>query len=97
MTSPTTSFETKCAILGQLWSEYQEEEEWEEFCSYSNMGLPLAFCLDTGLVENPSPLAKLFVEQSFTLLLKEMGLADIGWQSFEDMLDEQEIAKAEKG
>jgi hypothetical protein len=88
-----TSFEDKCLILGQLWVEFKDEEEWEDFCDKNDMGLPLAFMLDMGLVENPSPLAFSFIEQTFSLLLAHARVEDLGWKSLEDILDSSEGEK----
>lgn len=83
----STSFEKKCEILGALWSEFREEEDWEDFFETNDLGLPLSFMLDMGLVSNPSPLAKSFIEHSFELLLARAKLEDVGWESLEEMID----------
>ena len=44
----STSFETKCEILGDFWFEHRKEEEFAEFVEYCNIGLPLAFMVDNG-------------------------------------------------
>lgn len=83
----STSFEKKCEILGALWSEFREEEDWEDFFETNDLGLPLSFMLDMGLASNPSPLGKSFIEQSFILLLARLKLEDVGWESLEEMID----------
>lgn len=88
-----TTFNSKCRILGELWSEFKDEEDWVEFCDKNDMGLPLAFVLDMQLVDNPSPLARSFIEQSFSLLLAQLQLEDTGWESLDDMFDKAEEKK----
>lgn len=88
-----TSFEDKCKILGELWSEMSDEEEWEEFCSTYNIGLPLSFFIDVELVKEISPGAKMFINQAFSALLGKLTLADKGWASLEEILDTHEEKK----
>lgn len=83
----TTSFEDKCSILSELWSEFKEEEDWVDFCDSNYIGLSLAFVLDMNLVENPSQLAKSFIEQAFTLFLTQLKLEDTGWNELEQIFD----------
>ena len=32
----------KCKILNELWSNYRHDEEFEDFFSYNDLGLPIA-------------------------------------------------------
>jgi len=82
-----SSFEQKCKILGQLWSEFKDEEGWEDFVDFNDISLPLAFLLDMKMAENPSSLAINFIEQTFVSLLTRVNLEDAGWESLEDILD----------
>lgn len=88
----TTPFKKQCEILGELWREFREEEEWEDFVDRNDVALPMAFLLDLGLVGNPSPLAVTFIGESFVRLLGVLNLADVGWLSLEDMLDTRDGA-----
>jgi hypothetical protein len=44
--SSGTTFDNKALILGQLWVNNKEEDEWNEFFEYNDLGLPLAFAYD---------------------------------------------------
>jgi hypothetical protein len=45
-----TNFETKCAILSDLWLNYKDNEELADFVEYNDLGLPLAYLIHTNLV-----------------------------------------------
>lgn len=40
-----TAFSTKCEILGNLWMWYKDtdHENWKEFFTWADLGLPLAY------------------------------------------------------
>ncbi len=46
-----TTFENKCAILADLWLNYKDNEELEDFVEYNDLGLPLAYGVRLGGVK----------------------------------------------
>lgn len=54
-----TPFSNKCDILGMLWVNYREDakknEAWNDFFSYNDIGLPLAYVLAENIAV-PSPI-----------------------------------------
>jgi hypothetical protein len=82
----TTSFETKCEILAELWMGYRGDKGFEDFIQYNDMGLPLAFFIAEELVE-PSAKAKDLVEETFNILLILLEIQeDTGFESLDDLL-----------
>jgi hypothetical protein len=68
-----TNFETKCAILSDLWLNYKDNEELADFVEYNDLGLPLAYLIHTDLVtvnETGMP----YVDETFNLLCTSLGL-----------------------
>jgi hypothetical protein len=68
-----TNFETKCEILSDLWINYKDNEELEDFVEYNDLGLPLAYLIHTELVtvnETGMP----YVDETFNLLCKALDL-----------------------
>jgi hypothetical protein len=63
-----TNFNKQCEILSELWMDYREEEDFEDFVSYNDLGLPLAHFLHEGIVKS-TPLAEMYVGETFTLFL----------------------------
>lgn len=83
-----TSFEKKCEILSELWIDYRNDEEFKDFIEYSDIGLPLAYMLDAGIVAEATELAKDFVDETFALLLSCLDIEeDTGFEYLEDILE----------
>lgn len=82
-----TSFEDACSILAELWINYKEEKTFEDFISYNDLGLPLAFLVDSELV-TPTELAKKYIEETWFILLKSLDINDdIGFTCLEDLFN----------
>ena len=83
-----TPFGNKVFILSDLWREYSNDEEMSDFFRYNNLGLPLAYCVDTGVVseDSLSKVAKSLIEETFNLLLGAMGIEDEGFENLDDLL-----------
>lgn len=85
--SELTSFEDACSILAELWINHKEEKTFEDFISYNDLGLPLAFLIDSELV-TPTEIAKKYVEETWIILLKSLDINDdIGFTSLEDLFN----------
>ncbi len=80
-----TPFETKCDILAQLWLDYKGNPDFEDFISYNDLGLPLAYAIVTEIVTS-TPKAELFINETFDLFLGGLGKEDEGFDSIEDIL-----------
>jgi hypothetical protein len=83
--STKTPFTKRCEILADLWVAYKGDEEMADFISYNDLGLPLAYAINTEIV--PSTVkAELFIDETFELLLSGLELDDEGFDSLEDIL-----------
>lgn len=90
MTEPTTTpYSEKCSILGELWISYRDEEQFEDFISYNDIGMPLAYMIAEGIVDSNN-LAEQFILETWDLLLEALDIEDIGFESLEQMLDQVE-------
>jgi hypothetical protein len=81
----TTTFDNKCLILSDLWLNYRSDEEFEDFITYNDMGLPLAYALSEGIVKG-TELSTKFIDETFDLLLGGMDIEDTGFESLDDLL-----------
>ena len=79
----TTTIESKEIILAELWMNYKTDPNFEEFISYNDLGLPLAYALSTSIVTRTEKSNK-FIEETFALLLGALEIEDTGF----DVLDE---------
>lgn len=81
-----TTFENKCAILADLWINYRYDEQFTEFIAMNDLGLPLAYVLDTEIVVK-TDMASKFVEETFQLLIDSLGIEeDTGFESLDDLV-----------
>lgn len=80
-----TGFEDICSILSDLWLNYKQEKTFQDFISYNDVGLPLAYFIDSELVE-ATELAKQYVRETWILLLESLNVKeDIGWTNLDDL------------
>lgn len=82
----TTLPQMKIKILSELWMTYREEEAFAEFVDYNDIGLPLAYFIDSEIVA-PSPRADLYLSETFDMLLASLELEDTGFEDLDSMLD----------
>ena len=83
--SKETTFDNKCNILSELWVDYRDEPDLQDFISYNDLGLPLGFLVSESLV-TPSQRAKDMIDETFVLLLASLEVDDIGFESFEELM-----------
>jgi hypothetical protein len=85
-----TNFETKCAILSDLWLNYKDNDELADFIEYNDLGLPLAYLIHTNLVtvtETGMP----YVDETFNLLCTALGLdSDEEYISLNELMELQD-------
>jgi len=85
-----TSFENKCSILSELWLNYREEKDFQDFVKYNDIALPLSFIIAEGIVDNPGEMAESFIDETFSLLLKAVGIEDLGFETLDGILKKVE-------
>lgn len=83
MTEQTT-YSNRCKILSDLWLQYTDEESLQDFFSYNDLGLSLAFAISEGIVES-TQLAEGYVNETFDLLLEATGLEDAGFEDLDQI------------
>ncbi len=85
----TTDFRTKVEILADVWMDYRDDEAFKEIMEYADLGFPLAYAIDNGIVESTSH-AEHFVTSTFDLLLQVLGVEDTGFESMTNLLETAE-------
>lgn len=81
----TTTFENKTTILADLWLNYRYDTEFVDFIEYNDLGLPLAYAINEGIVDT-TELATNFINETFDLLLAGMSIEDAGFDSLDDVM-----------
>jgi hypothetical protein len=81
------SFASKCGILSDLWFDYGDDEDFKDFMAYNDLGLPIAYAIH-GEIVLPTDLAKQYVNETFDLFAKSLGLDPQGeWWNLEEMFE----------
>jgi hypothetical protein len=85
----TTPFSNKASILAELWMNHRHDVEMKDFVEYNDLGLPLAYAIAENVVA-VSDKAKLFIEETFDVLVAGLGLEDTGFDDLATMLSQSE-------
>ena len=82
------TFENKVTILAELWMNYRDDEDLEDFIEYNDLGLPMAYLLMNELVL-PTDKSALYINETYDLLVGALGVPDKNWDSLDEMLTNQ--------
>ena len=85
----TTTIENQTLILADLWLNYRNDEEFVDFIQYNDLGLPLAYAIDSGIVKMTET-AQSFIEETFSLLLAGLDIEDTGFETLDDVLSAED-------
>jgi len=80
-----TEFVTKAEILSDLWLNYRNDEGLEDFVTYNDLGLPLAYAVTFNLAKL-SDEGKSMVDETFDVLLSALGVEDEGYKNIDELL-----------
>ena len=81
----STKFKIKCEILSDIWLNYRDDPNYEDFISYNDLGLPLAYAISSGIVAKTDK-AKEFIEEAWVLLLAGLEIEeDTGFEDLDDL------------
>jgi len=83
----STEFIAKCDILSKLWLDYRKEVDFKQFVEYNDIGLPLAFLISEGIVDDPTAAAQSFVEEAFVIFIEALGIEDTGFTDLSEVLE----------
>ena len=85
-----TDFSNKVSILAELWMNYRDDDEMEDFFEYNDIGLPLAYFIHTELVKSSDD-AVAYVEETFNLLCAALNVdLDGTYKNLHDMFEQPE-------
>jgi hypothetical protein len=82
-----TTFENKASILGQLWVNFKEEDEWLDFFTYNDLGLPLAFAFAEGIITH-TPTLEQYINETWDLFIEGVGVQDTGFDSLDELVSD---------
>jgi hypothetical protein len=81
----TTPYSNRVAILGELWINYRSLVELADFIEYNDLGLPLAYAIDSQIVES-TPLAEQYINETWNLFLAALDIEeDTGFEDISEV------------
>lgn len=79
----TTPIAIRAEILADLWLNYRDDEEFKDFFSYNDLGLPLSYALSQSVIETNATVEKL-IGETFDLFLAALQIeSDEGYDSLD--------------
>ena len=83
------TFENKITILAELWMNYRDDEDLQDFVEYNDLGLPLAYFLMNEIVL-PTSQSELYINETYDLFIASLQVEDRQWESLDEVLGNQE-------
>lgn len=81
-----TEFNTKLEILSDLWMNYRDDKALEDFFEYNDIGLPLAYIVNTELA-TISDTGMIYVNETFNIFCAALEIDPEGeYESLQQML-----------
>ena len=80
-----TDFSSVCEILSELYANYKDEEDFQDFIGFNDIGLPLAYFQHEGL-SKITPDGERYIAETWQVLLGSLGLEDEGFESLDELL-----------
>ena len=82
------TFENKITILAELWMNYRDDEDLQDFVEYNDLGLPLAYFLTNEIVL-PTSQSELYINETYDLFIASLQVEDRQWESLDELLGDQ--------
>ncbi len=82
------TFDNKITILGELWMNYRDDEDLQDFVEYNDLGLPLAYFLMNEIVL-PTSQSELYINETYDLFIASLQVEDREWESLDELLGDQ--------
>ena len=82
------TFENKITILAELWMNYRDDEDLQDFVVYNDLGLPLAYFLMNEIVL-PTEQSELYINETYDLFIASLQVEDREWESLDELLGDQ--------
>ena len=66
----------KAGILGQLWIDYRDNEDFSVFIEYNDIGLPLSYVVAEGLVTALTPVGEDYINETIDMFFKLLEITE---------------------
>ena len=86
-----TPFNVRCDILSEIWLNYRNDQNFEDFIAYNDLGLPLAYCISSGIIK-PKKKAMSYVNEAWLLLLAGLEIEeDLGFEDLDEVFQNSNV------
>ena len=83
-------FSNKITILSDLWINYRDDDDFDDFIQYNDLGLPLAYLINTELAAVTDQ-GRIYIEETFNLLCAALDIdLDGEYNSLIEMFNKSE-------
>jgi hypothetical protein len=66
----------KAGVVGQLWIEFRNDEDFDHFMEYNDIGCPMGYMLAEGIVKELTPLGEEMLEETFKMFLSLINISE---------------------
>jgi len=66
----------KAGLLGQLWIDYRDDENFSVFMEYNDIGLPLSYVVAEGLVPGLTNLGEDYINETIEMFFKLLEITE---------------------
>lgn len=83
-----STFDNRVTVLGEAYTAGIEDEGWLQFKSYSDVGLPLAYLLSSGVVEVTDltrDSIESYIDETYELLMQLLEVPEEDKNNFSDL------------
>jgi len=78
-------FADKAGIVGQLWIEFRNDEDFGAFMEYNDLGCPLAYMVAEGIVKEVTPLGEEMINETYKMLLELLDVSEADFDVLEEI------------
>lgn len=79
------TFENKISILSELWMNYRDDDNLEDFIKYNDLGLPLAYILYNEIAIQ-APESGMYIDETYDLFIQSLGVEDKEYTALDEIL-----------
>jgi hypothetical protein len=84
-----TAIRVQAEILAELWVDYRDDEGFQSYIEYNDLGLPLAYAVANDIVECTDKVER-YIDEAFIVLLASLKIQDSGFENLHDVLSSAE-------
>ncbi len=69
-------FADKTGVLAQCWIDFRNDDHFKSFIEYNDLGLPMAYMVAQGLIQELTPVGEEYITETFDMLLEILEITE---------------------